>query len=189
MDLFVTSRRRSNVGHRAFAELEVAEADSRAGRHTPSVVSRGAFLMPLPVRELREARGAARPDHMDDLLVTGCPKKFADVQNALRRKFKFRTWKSTAVGKTRQTVGCCGAQISVTENEVQLTLAEYVQKIETMHFRVVPKMTVRRARARRDFARTSWIPAAVSNPRTSSLDLRRFHATRHRGESDVQRSS
>ena len=95
MDFFVTSRRRSNVGHRALAVLEVAEADSRAGRHSVGgfLVAgelwggcglAGAFLMPLPVRELREARGAARPDHMDDLLITGCPKKFADVQNALR---------------------------------------------------------------------------------------------------------
>ena len=130
---------------------------------------RGASLMPVPVHEVREARGTARLDHMDDLLITGCPKKFADVQNALRRKFKFRTWKSTAVGKTGQIVGYCGAQISVTENEVQLSSAERIHKIETIHFRVVPKMTVRRAPTRWDCVRTSWIPAVVSNPRALHL--------------------
>ena len=67
--------------------------------------------------------------HVGDLLISGCPKNFADVEKTVRRKFKLSTWKSTAVDKVVRTVDHCGAQVSIKGNVVQLSVAEYIQKI------------------------------------------------------------
>ena len=134
----------------------------------------------MPVHGLRQARENARLD-----IHARVPQEIIVQQVEVSNVEEHHHWQDRAsCCQLRRTDPC------VRNMECHWVLLSPSRRSSRSQFRAMRKITTRPStREVRMLRGLRWSLAVASSPKSSSLGLQRFHATRHRAESDNHRSS